>query len=151
MARLLGCALSVLSSFLLLVASQAVAQQMVSVNADEVNMRSGPGTQHAAEWRLDQGYPLKVIGSQGGWIKVIDFENDTGWILRRLTGSTPHHVVKAKVANMRSAPTTSSRIIAKVTYGDVLRTLERKGGWVKLQKREGGARGWIARGLLWGW
>jgi SH3-like domain-containing protein len=150
MVRFRRCAVYLLSSLLLLAASQAVAQRMVSVTGNEVNMRSGPGTEHAADWRLDRGYPLKVIGSQGSWLEVIDFENDKGWILRRLTGSTPYHVVKAKVANMRSAPSATSRIIAKFAYGEVLRTLGRNGGWVKLQ-REGGARGWIARGLLWGW
>ena len=31
-----------------------------------------------------------------------------------------------------------------------LKTLERKSGWVKVQ-RDGGLRGWISRKLLWGW
>jgi len=38
----------------------------------------------------------------------------------------------------------------KLVYGTTLKTLERKSGWVKVQ-REGGSRGWVARGLLWGW
>ena len=67
-----------------------------------------------------------------------------------LTSHTPHHIVKVKVANMRSEPSTGSRIVAKLAYGDVLKTLKRSGAWVKLQ-REGGLRGWVARGLLWGW
>ena len=107
MAHLLHGALPLLSTLLLqLAASQTLAQQMVSVAGMEVNMRSGPGPQHPADWRLDRGYPLKVIGSQGNWLKVIDFENDKGWINRALTSSTPYHVVKAKVANMRSEPST---------------------------------------------
>jgi SH3-like domain-containing protein len=147
MARRLRSAL--LSTILVVAGSPAIAQQMVSVATNEVNMRSGPGTQHAADWRLDRGYPLKVIGSQQSWLKVIDFENDTGWVHRPLTGSTPHHVVKTKVANMRSRPSLRSRIVAKFAYGDVLKTLEHNGGWVKLQRD--GVQGWIARRLLWGW
>jgi SH3-like domain-containing protein len=139
-----------LSVLVLLAASQAAAQSMVSVARDEVNMRSGPGTQHPADWRLDRGYPLKVIGRQGSWLKVIDFENDTGWIHRPLTSGTPHHIVKAKTANMRSEPTTRSRIVGRLSYGDVLRTLKRSGEWVKLQ-RQNGLSGWVARRLLWGW
>jgi len=135
---------------LLLAASQAAAQHMVSVARDDVNMRSGAGTQHPATWTLGSGYPLKVIGSAGSWLKVIDFENDTGWIHRPLTNRTPHHVVKVKIANMRSEPSIRSRIVAKLAYGDVLKTLKRSGDWVKLQ-REGGLRGWVARRLLWGW
>lgn len=150
MAHLLHRALPLLSALLLLVGSQAFAQRMVSVSGMEVNMRSGPGTQHPADWRLDRGYPLKVIGTQGSWLKVIDFENDKGWIHRPLTSGTPYHVVKVKVANMRSAPTTSSRIVSKLAYGDVLKTLKHSNGWVKLQ-RQGGLSGWVAQRLLWGW
>jgi SH3-like domain-containing protein len=123
---------------------------MVSISRDVVNMRTGAGTQHPASWTLGRGYPLKVIGSAGSWLKVIDFENDRGWVHQPLTDRTPHSIVKVKIANMRSEPSTSSRIIAKLAYGDVLKTLKHSGGWVKLQ-REGGLRGWVARKLLWGW
>jgi SH3-like domain-containing protein len=115
-----------------------------------VNLRSGAGTQHPATWVLGRGYPLKVIGSTGSWLKVVDFENDKGWVHRPLTDRTPHHVVKVKIANMRSGPSTGSKIIAKLAYGDVLKTLKHSGSWVKLQ-REGGLRGWVANRLLWGW
>lgn len=129
---------------------QASAQQMVSVSREEVNLRSGPGTGYSAEWVLSRGFPLKVVGRRGDWLQVQDFENDKGWILRTLTGSTPYHIVKVKTANVRSQPTTSSRIVGKVSYGDALKTLERRSGWVKIQ-RDGGLRGWISRNLLWGW
>jgi len=150
MNRVLSRTLCLLPVLLLLTASQTAAQRMVSVVRDNVNMRSGAGTQHPAAWSLGRGYPLKVIGSLRGWLKVIDFENDTGWIHQPLTDRTPHHIVKVKVANMRSEPSTSSRIVAKLAYGDVLKTLKHSGDWVKLQ-REGGLRGWVARKLLWGW
>jgi SH3-like domain-containing protein len=129
---------------------QAVAQQMVSVSREEVNLRSGPGTRYPAEWVLSRGFPLKVVGRRGDWLQVLDFENDKGWILRTLTSSTAYHIVKVKTANLRSQPTTSSRIVGRVSYGDALRTLERKSGWVKVQ-RDGGLQGWISRNLLWGW
>lgn len=138
------------AAFLLLVAPQVVAQQMVSVSGEEVNLRSGPGEQYPANWILGQGYPLKVIRRRGDWLEVRDFENDGGWIYRPLTSNTPHHIVKVKVANLRSQPTTHSPIIGKVVHGDLLRTLERKGDWVRVQ-REGGLQGWVARRLLWGW
>ncbi len=139
-----------LSAFLLLVAPQVVAQQRVSVSGNEVNLRSGPGTQHPAEWILGRGFPLEVVGRRGNWLEVRDFENDRGWILRSLTASTAYHIVKVKVANLRSQPTTTSRILGRLAYGDVLRTLERRSSWVRVQ-REGGLRGWVARRLLWGW
>jgi SH3-like domain-containing protein len=150
MANLLCRSICLLSGLVALAASQAVAQQMVSVSGDQVNLRSGPGTQHRAEWVLGPGYPLRVIGRRGDWLEVRDFENDKGWIHRLLTSSTPYHIVKVKIANMRSQPTTRSRIVGKLVYGNTLKTLERKSDWVKVQ-RQGGPRGWVARRLLWGW
>ena len=150
MSRVLFRTLYLLPVLFLLSVSQAAAQRMLSVSRDDANMRSGAGTQHPATWTLGRGFPLKVIGSQGSWLKVIDFEKDTGWIHRSLTSRTPYHIVSVKVANMRSEPSTSSRVVAKLAYGDVLKTLKHSGSWVKLQ-REGGLRGWVARRLLWGW
>ena len=72
------------------------------------------------------------------------------WVYRPLTGKSAHHIVKVKVANIRSGPGTSSRVVGKAVYGEVLRTLERRQDWVKI-RQDGGLMGWISRKLLWGW
>ena len=135
---------------LLLVMQAAEAREMVSVNRSVINMRAGAGTQHDALWALDRGYPLEVTARKGKWLKVRDFENDTGWVYRPMVGKTPHHIVKVRVANIRSGASTRSRIVGRAQQGDVLRTIERRDGWVKVQQ-EGGLKGWVARRLLWGW
>lgn len=86
---------------------------------------------------------------KGSWLRVRDFEGDTGWVARSLTGNTPHHVVKSKVANVRSGPGTQHRIVGKVEYGELLRTREKRADWVRVERSEG-VSGWIARQLLWG-
>lgn len=128
----------------------AQSRELVSVDRPEINMRAGPGTSHEARWSLIRGYPLEVIGRKGKWYKVRDFERDQGWIYRSLAGKTPHHIVKVKVANIRSGPGTATRVIGKVVYGEVLRTVERQRNWVKI-RQDGGLIGWISRKLLWGW
>ena len=79
-----------------------------------------------------------------------DFEGDRGWVARSLTGNAPHHVVKSKVANVRSSPSTQARIVGKAEYGELLRTREKRAGWVRVERTEGPG-GWIAKQLLWGW
>lgn len=142
--------LALFTFFTLVPFGAAAAAQMVSVDRAEVNMRTGAGTGHEVIWVLARGYPLEVLGRQGNWLKVRDFENDVGWVYRTLTGRKPHMVVKAKVANIRSAPTTRSRIVGKAEYGEVLRTVERRSGWTKV-RNETGLVGWVSRKLLWGW
>ena len=128
----------------------AQAREMRSVARPSINMRAGPGTHHDAQWRLTRGYPLEIIGREGSWYQVRDFERDTGWIHRPLLSRAPHHIVKANVANIRAAPGTRSRILGKARYGEVLRTVEKRPQWVKVRD-EGGLVGWISRRLLWGW
>jgi SH3-like domain-containing protein len=128
----------------------AAAPRMVSAAVDELSLRTGPGTRYEALWTVVKGYPLKVLSKRGNWLKVSDFENDKAWVYAPMTGKTAHHVVKAQRANLRRSPTTGSAIVAKLQYGDVLRTLERRGSWLKVRLASG-ATGWIAKRLVWGW
>jgi SH3-like domain-containing protein len=127
----------------------ANAQSMVSVKGSTLNMREGPGTHTAVLWELKQGYPLQITERKGSWLRVRDFEGDTGWVARSLTGNTPHHVVKSKVANLRAGPGTQHRIVGRLEYGELLRTREKRADWVRVERSEG-VSGWIAKGLLWG-
>ena len=143
--------LSALTVGLFLAISPALnAKEMVSVSKPQANLRSGAGTQHSAIWVLSKGFPLMVTARRGNWLKVRDYENDVGWVYRPLVGKTPYVIVKSSVANLRSAPSTTSRIVGKAVYGDTLRTLAHQNTWVRIQNK-GGTRGWVARSLVWGW
>lgn len=130
--------------------SGSYAKEMVSVNRNEINMRSGPGTQHDVLWALSRGYPLQVVRKKGNWLEVRDFEKDSGWVYAPLVSKKAYSIVNVNTANVRSSPSTSSRIVATAERGEVLRTLSRKNGWVKIE-RHGGTKGWISQRLLWGW
>ena len=135
---------------LVIFANLAAARDMVSVDRGVVNLRSAASTKATILFELGKGYPLEVTRRKGHWLQVRDFENDTGWVYRPMVGKTAHLVVKANVANVRSAPSVNSRIVGKASYGELLRTLEHRNKWVRVQ-RESGAQGWVSRGLLWGW
>lgn len=128
----------------------AAAADKVSVANAEVNLRSGPGTQHAARWVLSRGYPLEVIERRGEWLKVRDFEGDEGWIHRSVTHRVPHHVVKVDRAQLRKGPGTEHSRLTTLERGEVLRTRHRDDRWVKVETSDGQS-GWVARSLLWGW
>ncbi len=139
----------------LLLTTAAVAMaEMVAVANDNVNLRSGPGTRYKVTWKLGSGFPLKVLKRKGEWLRVKDFEGTIGWINAKVVNRVPHMIVRVhrkskKRINVRSAPGTSSRIVAKAYYGVVFRTLAKKNGWVKV-RHEKGVTGWIKRSLLWG-
>jgi SH3-like domain-containing protein len=129
------------------------ANEMVAVTKDNVNMRSGPGTNHKILWKLGKGFPLKVLQRSGAWIRVEDFEGAQGWIHRNLVNRSGHMIVKAqrntgKKINVRSGPGTNYKVVAQAHYGVVFQTLERRRTWVKV--RHGDVTGWVHRRLLWG-
>ena len=139
-------------TILFLLCAAPVSAKMVSIANEIVNMRSGPSQKNAVLWELGKGYPLKVIGSQGTWYKVIDYENDTGWIYKKLVNRTPHLVVKKKIINIRSGPGKKYRIIRQAKKGVVFTTLKRNNsGWIKIRHEETQLVGWVKRSLLWGW
>jgi SH3-like domain-containing protein len=136
-------------------ARDAAGITMVSVAGEKVNMRKGPSTKYSIKWELGKGFPLRVIGSQGNWLKVSDFESDVGWVYKKLVNRKPHLIVKAnkksrKRVNIRSGPGTNYKVIGKAEYGVVFKTLKRGDEWVKVQ-HEQGLTGWVKRSLLWGW
>ncbi len=137
------------------VCAGAAGIKMVSVAGEKVNLRKGPSTQYPITWELGKGFPLRVIGYKGNWIKVSDFESDVGWIYKDLVSRKPYLIVKTNKnsrarINIRSGPGTKYEIVGKAEYGVVLKTLKRGDGWVKV-RHETGLTGWVKRSLLWGW
>lgn len=134
---------------------QASGITMVSVAGEKVNLRKGPSTHYPIIWELGKGFPLRVIGSQGNWLKVSDFESDVGWIYKDLVSKKPHLIVKinknskARI-NIRSGPGTKYKVVGKAEYGVVFETMQRGDGWVKV-RHDTGLTGWVKRSLLWGW
>jgi uncharacterized protein YgiM (DUF1202 family) len=136
-------------------ATSQAAIKMVSISGDNINMRSGPGEKYRVIWELGKGFPLRVIEQKGNWLKVSDFEGDTGWVYKKLTSDSPHLIVKVhkdkkKKINIRTGPGTNYRIAGKAYYGVVFKTLKRDKDWVQV-RHENGLTGWIKRSLLWGW
>ncbi len=134
-------------------ASTALAK-MVSVVGDNVNLRSGPGTKYSVKWKYGSGFPLKVVQEKGGWLKVEDFEGDTGWLYQQLTSRTGHMIVKVhknenKKVNIRNGPGTKHPVVGKAYYGVVFKTIKQQNGWAQV-KHDSGLEGWIKRSLLWG-
>ncbi len=129
--------------------------KMRSIDGNNVQLRSGPGTKYAAKWEYGDGLPVKVLTQKGSWVKVKDFENDTGWIFNKYLSKTPHMVVKVnkgkkKKINIRSGPGKKYKTIGKAYYGVVFKTLTQEKGWAKV-KHDSGLTGWVKRSLLWGY
>lgn len=141
--------------FFSLFCAETVQSKMISVNGDKVNMRKGPGVKYEVLWEYGNGFPLKVVSKKGSWVRVKDFEGDTGWIHDSLLRYDPRVIVKVnrsrdKKINIRSGPGTSNEIVGKAHYGVVFKSKNKKSGWIKVE-HESGLIGWVKGNLLWGY
>jgi SH3-like domain-containing protein len=134
---------------LLIFPSLSLGARAVSVKNDGVNIRSGPGTDFPVTMEVFKGYPLKVLETKGDWLKVTDFDNDSGWIYAPLVipGSTVIANGKGDI-NMRSQPKSNSSKVATVARGVVMKRVSTKDDWVQVRHSQG-TKGWIYAPLLW--
>ena len=117
----------------------AAAADMASVADDDINMRSGPGLEHAVVWKLDAGFPVEILATKGEWLQVRDFEGSSGWVHKKNIGRTPHMIVKANKGadqqiNVRKEPDINGAIVAKANYGVVFKIKPMFGMFVRLKQ-----------------
>ena len=133
----------------MLFSSPLVAADYVSIKKDNVNIRTGPGTDSPVSMELFTGYPLKVESKKGDWLKISDYEKDTGWIHSSMVIPNKNVIVAAtKSANMRNTPDTKAAVVADIERGVVLSVVSVKGKW-KQVKHSSGTVGWVHETLLW--
>ena len=136
---------------LLLLGSSAWADSMRSVIKDEINVRSGPGTDNQILFKVNRGYPLQVEKSSGAWLYVKDWEGDHGWIYKSLTDSIKTAVITKSSVNIRKGPTTGETIVATANRGDIFKVTAEKNGWLQLAFYDDGhIVGWVRNDLAWG-
>lgn len=141
--------IAVTGSIALLFTGSAMGAEYVSVTKDNVNVRTGPGTNNPVYMELFEGYPLKVVKRSGEWAQISDFEGDSGWIHKSLIGTNNTVIINAKKSvNMRSGPSTKSPVVADVERGVILKKVGQQGKWLQL-RHSSGTVGWVYKPLLW--
>lgn len=133
--------------FLLSTAVTCGAADYVNVSRDGINLRSGPGTKYEVLFELPADYPLKVLETKGDWLKVVDYENDRGYIHKDMTSKSGAVIVKVREANVRKEPSTKAEKVGTVAKDVILKAVEKKGDWIKVTHPK--LTGWIHRKLVW--
>jgi SH3-like domain-containing protein len=128
--------------------------RFVSLKADEVNVRRGPGWDHAVAWVYRRiGLPVEVIAEYDVWRQVRDSEGASGWVLgsllsgRRTALIAPWKTDKRTI-DLHEGAENDSTVKAKLAPG-VLGDVERcDGKWCRIEA--GGVSGFIGQELIWG-
>ena len=135
--------------------------RFVSLKADKVHVRQGPGTDHKIAWVFQQaGLPVEVIQEFETWRRVRDSEGAMGWVFhamlsgRRTVLVLPWEVrgeakdAKTMQAELRASGSASSPAVALVEAGVLANVRRCDGAWCEISV--GPHAGHIEQKKLWG-
>lgn len=132
--------------------------RFVSLKADRVNLRSGPGTDYPTSWVFNRaGLPVEVLNEFEGWRQIRDAEGSTGWVLhsmvsgRRTALVLPWELKKGEApprVPLRDDDSARARPVAMVDAGVIANISSCDGRWCLVVI--GDFRGYIEQDKLWG-
>ena len=123
--------------------------RFVALNANEVNMRAGPGVRYPVEWVYQRkNMPVEVIAEHDTWRKVRDPEGTEGWIHRAMLSGRRTIVVLSDEVTLRRDREDEAVAIARLTPGVVAVVDRCDAKWCEVST--GGYDGWLPRKNIWG-
>ena len=125
--------------------------RFVSLRADEVNLRTGPGVRYPVEWVYQsKNLPVEVIAEFGTWRKVRDVQGAQGWIHQSMLSNRRMFVVIGQMRTIRKRDNSKSPPVAKLETRVIgeLKQCPEGTGWCKVST--GGYEGWLRRVEVWG-
>jgi SH3-like domain-containing protein len=126
--------------------------RFVSLRADAVNLRVGPGDQYPIEWVYHRvGLPVEVLREFDVWRLVVDDDGTEGWMHEATLIDSRHFVINGRspVTLFRSA-SDQSNPAAQLMPGVIGLILRCDAGAAWCRVRVGHIGGWLERAAFWG-
>lgn len=120
----------------------------VSLRADKVNVRVGPGVRYPISWvYLRKGLPVEIVAEFELWRKIRDRDSVEGWVHKSLLSGNRSAIVRGGVQTLfRQAG--GSVPVLRAEAGVQGRLMACNKSHCRL--RIAGTDGWIARQKIWG-
>jgi SH3-like domain-containing protein len=125
--------------------------RFVSLRAEEVNMRTGPGVRYPVDWVYKRrNMPVEVIAEFGTWRKVRDIQGTQGWIHQSMLSNNRWVTITGQTRTLRRKADSQAPAVARVEPGASAQVLEcpDESGWCRVTA--GGYDGWLRRVEFWG-
>jgi len=123
--------------------------RFVSLGADQVHLRFGPGREYPIRWVLARrGLPVEIVAEFDTWRKVKLHDDDEGWIHSSLLSSRRTVMVNDEIAELRRTPADDARVVLRAEPGVVGDLLDCEEDWCRVDIQ--GRRGWLRRDAFWG-
>lgn len=123
--------------------------RFASLRANEVNLRTGPGTRYPIEWVfVRQGLPVEITAEFDIWRRVRDWEGSEGWVHKSALTGKRTVIVTAATSALHKDESPDAAIEAKVEAGAIGQLLSCSPLWCKVRFDK--IKGYIPREDIWG-
>ena len=130
-------------------AACAAAADFRPVGADAAVLYDAPSVRANRVFVVNRGYPLEVVVTVEGWVKVRDAAGAFNWIEAKHLGSGRTVMVRASVVQVRQKPDDNAPVAFQVRENVLLEYVDVSGGWVQVRHRDGGT-GYVKAQQVWG-
>tara|TARA_B100000686_G_C16332248_1_gene733717 strand:+ start:227 stop:697 length:471 start_codon:yes stop_codon:yes gene_type:complete len=121
----------------------------LSLKKNEVNLRKGPSFKYPIILTYKKKYlPIIILDKSETWRKVIDFENNSGWIHVSQLSKKKSAINIKNNSILFKKPTIFSKPIAKLETGRLVLIKKCDEKWCKVTSED--FTGWIFKSYLWG-
>lgn len=123
--------------------------RFASLRADEVNLRTGPGTRYPIEWVFrKEGVPVEITAEFDVWRRVRDWEGSEGWVHKSTLTGKRALLVTGGTRNVYDEASDGSPVVARVEAGTVGQILSCQPAWCRA--KFGDVKGYLPKGQFWG-
>jgi SH3-like domain-containing protein len=121
----------------------------VSLAANEVNLRTGPGARYPIDWVYKRrALPVEVIAVFDHWRQIRDWQGTVGWVHQNMLSTRRTLIVVGEERVMRREPKSEATPVARLAPGVVGEIRACSGQWCEV--KVAGHTGWLSRDAFWG-
>jgi SH3-like domain-containing protein len=134
-----------------LVAVMAHAAEYRSTVEAATVLYDAPSVKAAKVGLLGREYPVEIIVSVEGWVKIRDAAGELAWVQKPALADKRMLIVRASVAEVRAAPDANSALLFKAEQGVLLELADPSpvAAFVKVRHRDGQS-GYVRIADVWG-
>ena len=124
-------------------------KEFLSLKNNEVNLRLGPSFEYPIKLIYKKKYlPVTIIDRSDVWIKIMDFEKNSGWIHTSQLSKKKSGINIKNNSIIYKKPKIYSKPLARMELGRLVLIKKCELKWCKI--KTGNHVGWVRKSSLWG-
>lgn len=125
--------------------------RFVSLRANQVRLRTGPGVQYPIEWVYQRQYlPVEIIAEYRTWRKIRDWQSTQGWVHQSMLSGNRTIIITGKRRSLRSNADAKSPPVAEIEVAAIanIESCPSGSGWCRVKTKK--FTGWLRKVEFWG-